>query len=104
MAAPDKPRVLVTAPFRGEGLETLHRIADVVYDPWIDIDEARQEHAISCLAKLPDGGGYDAVVVAVAHREFLQLGERGIRALGRPQATIYDVKSILPMGVADGRL
>ena len=31
-----KPRALVTAPFRGEGLETLQSIAEVVYDPWIE--------------------------------------------------------------------
>lgn len=33
---PDRPKALVTAPFRGEGLEKLERLADVVYDPWID--------------------------------------------------------------------
>src|SRR6266540_4217042 len=32
----DRPKALVTAPFRGEGLETLERLADVVYDPWIE--------------------------------------------------------------------
>ena len=32
----DRPKVLVTAPFRGEGMETLQRIADVIYDPWIE--------------------------------------------------------------------
>src|SRR5437588_5430309 len=33
---PAKPKALVTAPFRGEGLETLRQVADVVLDPWID--------------------------------------------------------------------
>jgi D-3-phosphoglycerate dehydrogenase / 2-oxoglutarate reductase len=33
---PDRPTALVTAPFRGEGLDTLRRLADVVYDPWIE--------------------------------------------------------------------
>ena len=32
----DRPKALVTAPFRGEGLDTLERLADVVYDPWIE--------------------------------------------------------------------
>src|SRR6266576_2291246 len=32
----DRPRALVTAPFRGEGMETLQSLADVVYDPWIE--------------------------------------------------------------------
>lgn len=37
----DRPKVLVTAPFRGEGLETLERFADVVLDPWIDQNPLR---------------------------------------------------------------
>jgi D-3-phosphoglycerate dehydrogenase / 2-oxoglutarate reductase len=32
----DRPRALVTAPFRGEGMSTLQALADVVYDPWIE--------------------------------------------------------------------
>jgi len=32
----DRRTALVTAPFRGEGLDTLHRLVDVVYDPWIE--------------------------------------------------------------------
>ncbi|MGI8796886.1 MAG: NAD(P)-dependent oxidoreductase [Acidimicrobiia bacterium] len=37
----DRPRALVTAPFRGEGLDTLEGLADVVLDPWIDHDPLR---------------------------------------------------------------
>src|SRR3954451_20337833 len=37
----DRPKAFVTAPFRGEGLETLERIADVVLDPWIDAPKLR---------------------------------------------------------------
>jgi len=32
----DRPKALVTAPFRGAGLEKLERLVDVVYDPWIE--------------------------------------------------------------------
>ena len=36
MSVTERPRALVTAPFRGEGMETLRSLADVVYDPWIE--------------------------------------------------------------------
>jgi D-3-phosphoglycerate dehydrogenase / 2-oxoglutarate reductase len=32
----DRPKALVTAPFRGEGMDTLQSVADVIYDPWIE--------------------------------------------------------------------
>jgi UDP-N-acetyl-D-galactosamine dehydrogenase len=75
-----------------------------VFDPWIDVDEARHEYGIDCLKKLPEPGQYAAVVLAVSHREFAELGEAGIKALGQPGAVLYDVKSVFPLGAADGRL
>jgi D-3-phosphoglycerate dehydrogenase len=41
----DRPRALVTAPFRGEGLDKLERLADVVYDPWIEHQPLRLYNA-----------------------------------------------------------
>ena len=41
----DRPTALVTAPFRGEGLEKLERLADVVYDPWIEQQPLRMYNA-----------------------------------------------------------
>jgi UDP-N-acetyl-D-galactosamine dehydrogenase len=75
-----------------------------VYDPWIDIDEAKHEYALECLGKLPELNHYDAVILAVSHCEFVALGVDGVKAFGKPNSVIYDVKSILPMGAADGRL
>jgi UDP-N-acetyl-D-glucosamine/UDP-N-acetyl-D-galactosamine dehydrogenase len=75
-----------------------------VYDPWISVAEAEHEYGLHCLGEPPAAGNYDAVVLAVGHRQFIELGERGIRAYGTPRAVIYDVKSILPFGAADGRL
>jgi UDP-N-acetyl-D-glucosamine/UDP-N-acetyl-D-galactosamine dehydrogenase len=75
-----------------------------VYDPWISVAEAEHEYGLRCLDEPPAPGTYDAVVLAVGHRQFLELGEQGIRAYGTPRAVIYDVKSILPFGSADGRL
>jgi UDP-N-acetyl-D-glucosamine/UDP-N-acetyl-D-galactosamine dehydrogenase len=75
-----------------------------VYDPWIDVDEAQQEYGLACLGELPPQGRYEAVVLAVAHKQFVELGVAGIRAFGQPGAVLYDVKSVLPSGAADGRL
>ena len=74
-----------------------------VHDPWIDAAEAQHEYGISTVAA-PEAGSYDAVILAVAHREFVELGAAGVRALGRPTSIVYDVKSILPREAVDGRL
>ncbi len=75
-----------------------------VYDPWIDLPQALQEYSLECMAHAPALGVYDAIVLAVGHHQFLALGERGIKAFGRSGAVLYDVKSVLPKGAADGRL
>lgn len=75
-----------------------------VYDPWIDINEAQHEYGLQCLAKAPAPGQYAAIVLAVGHHQFMAMGEEGLKAWGQPGAVLYDVKSILPLGAADGRL
>jgi UDP-N-acetyl-D-galactosamine dehydrogenase len=75
-----------------------------VYDPWIDINEAEHEYGLQCLVQAPAPSQYAAIVLAVGHHQFLAMGEQGIKAWGQPGAVIYDVKSILPLGAADGRL
>lgn len=75
-----------------------------VYDPWIDLEEAQHEYGIECLAEMPMPGQYAAVILAVGHRQFIALGESGVKALGCPDAVIFDVKSILPINASDGRL
>jgi UDP-N-acetyl-D-galactosamine dehydrogenase len=75
-----------------------------VYDPWIDLQEAEHEYGLQCLGKAPTGGRYSAIVLAVGHKQFMELGEEGIKAWGQPGAVVFDVKSILPLGAADGRL
>jgi UDP-N-acetyl-D-galactosamine dehydrogenase len=74
-----------------------------VWDPWIDASEARHEYGLDLIAE-PSAGAYDAVVLAVAHQQFVELGADAIRAFGKPQAVLFDVKCILPKGVADLRL
>ncbi|WP_026345423.1 Vi polysaccharide biosynthesis UDP-N-acetylglucosamine C-6 dehydrogenase TviB [Novispirillum itersonii] len=84
-------------------LKEYHAQVDV-YDPWISVAEARHEYGLECLTEAPAAGLYDAVVLAVGHQQFVALGAEGIRAFGQAGAVLYDVKSILPLGQADGRL
>ncbi len=75
-----------------------------VWDPWVDAAEAREEYALDLLEGEPDAGAYDAMVLAVPHREFVALGGEGVRRLGRENAVVFDVKSALPPEAADLRL
>lgn len=75
-----------------------------VYDPWINLEEAEHEYGLKCLAEMPTTGQYAAIILAVGHHQFISLGEQGIKAFGKADAVLFDVKSILPLGVADGRL
>jgi UDP-N-acetyl-D-galactosamine dehydrogenase len=52
----------------------------------------------------PEKGSYDAIVVAVAHKQFVALGPKEIRAFGSPNVVIYDIKHVLPKNDSDGRL
>ncbi len=74
-----------------------------IHDPWVNADEAHHEYGIHPVAQ-PQGGAYDAVIVAVGHHQFVALGAAGIRAFGKPEAVVYDVKYVLPRADVDGRL
>ena len=74
-----------------------------VYDPWVDADEAEREYGVRPVDQ-PEKGAYDAVVLAVAHNQFRDMGAAGIRAFGKDKCVLYDVKHILPVDEVDGRL
>jgi len=75
-----------------------------VFDPWVDAVEAQHEYGLT-LIESPEQGAYDAIVLAVGHDEFRQLGGQGVRAFGKPDASIvYDVKYVLAREWVDGRL
>jgi UDP-N-acetyl-D-glucosamine/UDP-N-acetyl-D-galactosamine dehydrogenase len=74
-----------------------------VHDPWVDAALAREEYGID-LVDQPEPGGYDAVVLAVAHGEFVKLGAERIRGFGAPGAVLFDVKRALPRASIDGCL
>jgi len=80
-----------------------YRCAVDVYDPWADGDQAEHEYGIRPVAT-PATGAYDAIVLAVAHREFISLGYDRIRAFGTPNCVLFDVKNLLPKEKVDGRL
>ncbi|MCK0512708.1 Vi polysaccharide biosynthesis UDP-N-acetylglucosamine C-6 dehydrogenase TviB [Aromatoleum buckelii] len=74
-----------------------------VFDPWVDAAEARHEYGITPI-ELPTPGQYDAVLLAVAHDQFKAMSAQGIRALGKPEHVLYDLKYVLPRQAADLRL
>lgn len=74
-----------------------------VYDPWVDVAEAQHEYGITPV-DTPRPGQYDAIVLAVAHRQFAEMGPAAIRALGKSQHVLYDLKYILPADQSDLRL
>ncbi|MFC3099578.1 nucleotide sugar dehydrogenase [Altererythrobacter lauratis] len=78
-------------------------IAADVYDPWVDADECEHEYGIRPIPTL-EQGKYDGVILAVAHDDIVAMGAEGIRALGKPGAALYDVKSALPKDAVDQRL
>jgi len=78
-------------------------IAVDVFDPWADPAEARHEYGLE-LVEEPRAGHYDAVLIAVAHRQFAAMGAERLRGLGKPSHVLYDLKYILPAEAADLRL
>ena len=74
-----------------------------VYDPWIDKEESIREYGITPVEQ-PEPGKYDAVIIAVAHHQFKAMGITAIRALGKKNHVLYDIKYIFPAEKVDGRL
>jgi len=74
-----------------------------VYDPWVDVQEAEQEYGIRPVESVSENS-YDAIILAVAHEQFKQMGAAQIRALGKPTHVLYDLKYVLDAKEADIRL
>ncbi|HEY1141999.1 MAG TPA: UDP binding domain-containing protein, partial [Lysobacter sp.] len=75
-----------------------------IHDPWVDPATARHEYGVELLTEQPQQGRYDAVVLAVAHEQYRELGAGGARRFGRPGALLYDIKSLYPRDQVDARL
>jgi UDP-N-acetyl-D-galactosamine dehydrogenase len=85
-----------------EALEGYNCNVDV-YDPWVGKDEALHECGIKPINK-PVEGKYDAVLLAVAHDEFKELSLEQIKAFGKVNHVLYDIKCLLNANEVDGRL
>ena len=80
-----------------------YKVRTDVFDPWVDPAQAEQEYGIIPVQN-PEPGAYDAIVLAVAHDQFRIMGAKGIRALGKPEHVLYDLKYLLPIDGSDLRL
>lgn len=87
-------------------VDVVHALQDygcspVVYDPWANPDEVEHEYGIRSLQQLDASTRYHAIVLAVAHTDFLQLN---LNDYLQPNGVIYDVKGALLKEAVDGRL
>lgn len=72
-----------------------------IFDPWASPEEVKHEYGWECVNQLPETGGFDAVILGVAHKEFETLN---LSDLCKENKVIYDVKGVLPREIVDARL
>lgn len=77
-----------------------------VYDPWVDADEAQHEYGISPISDIAnlESSSYDGIILAVAHNQFVEMGVEQIRALGKSNHVLYDLKYLFDSKLSDIRL
>ena len=74
-----------------------------VHDPWINANEANREYSITPIAQ-PVSNQYDGIILAVAHEQFIKMGIEKIRALGKDNHVLYDLKYLFTKEDTDIRL
>lgn len=74
-----------------------------VFDPWVDPAEAKRQYGLIPITEILPGI-YDAIILAVAHREFVTWGSERIRGFGKPDHVLYDLKYAFPLEQVDLRL
>ena len=74
-----------------------------VDDPWVDPQQTLHEYNITPIVT-PLANHYDAIILAVKHEQFIQMGAKAIRALGKEKHVLYDIKYLLSADKVDGRL
>ncbi|NRD69951.1 Vi polysaccharide biosynthesis UDP-N-acetylglucosamine C-6 dehydrogenase TviB [Psychrobacter okhotskensis] len=74
-----------------------------VYDPWIDANEAQREYDITPISQ-PSSHQYDGIILAVAHQQFVEMGIESIRAFGKSNHVLYDLKYVFTKEDTDIRL
>jgi len=89
-------------------VDIIHEFVDYgidvdVYDPWVNQSEAASEYNLNMVDK-PQPQQYDGIVLAVSHKQFIEMGVDKIKAFGRENSVIFDVKNIFPVDKVDGCL
>ncbi|MCH8544989.1 MAG: Vi polysaccharide biosynthesis UDP-N-acetylglucosamine C-6 dehydrogenase TviB [Alcanivorax sp.] len=74
-----------------------------VCDPWVSPDEAMSEYGVS-LSSQPERDAYDAIIIAVGHRDFVEMGSASLRGLGKQTHVLYDIKHIFSREEVDFRI
>ncbi|CQT63801.1 UDP-ManNAc dehydrogenase [Salmonella enterica subsp. enterica serovar Typhi] len=74
-----------------------------IFDPWVDAEEVRREYGIIPVSEVKSSH-YDAIIVAVEHQQFKQMGSEDIRGFGKDKHVLYDLKYVLPAEQSDVRL
>jgi len=74
-----------------------------VYDPWVSAEDARTEYGIDMIDE-PQQHGYDGVVIAVGHRQFVEMADGRIRSFMKPESILFDVKNVIDKDLRDGTL
>ncbi|MGB3245914.1 MAG: nucleotide sugar dehydrogenase [Sulfitobacter sp.] len=80
-----------------------YSITAEVYDPWVGALRLVDEHGVAATEE-PQKGHYDSILVAVGHREFVEMGSDAVRSLGKPGAVLFDIKGIFGKQGSDLRL
>jgi len=72
-----------------------------IYDPWANSNDVKTEYGIRTYTEFPVTNNYSAIILAVAHKEFLEINFQDHKNKG---CIIYDVKGILASEFWDSRL
>jgi UDP-N-acetyl-D-galactosamine dehydrogenase len=80
-----------------------YEVTAEVFDPWVSATDAQHEYGFATIEK-PEPGAYDAIILAVAHQQFKAMGADALRALGKPEHVLFDLKYILGPAESDIRL
>lgn len=76
-----------------------------IFDPWADAKEAEHEYGITPIEQSAlSAGAYDAIILAVGHSQFKEMGVKKIRTLGKDSHVLYDIKYLLDSSESDIRL
>lgn len=89
-------------------IDIVHELQDYganvrVYDPLVDAAQVAAQYSVNIDNKLQEQY-YDAIIIAVAHQEFKEMGATALHRLGKPEHVLYDIKHVLTVVESDGRL